>query len=262
MKECEIFSNLRIPCGSKIVIRADGRNFSRLAADLEFEKPYDQDFVEIMVATCHDFFHEFSPRFIYTFSDEINILLDEIPFQGRIEKMNSIFASFITGALTRQILANKRFSHTYDNIKSFKPISFDSRVIPLDYKGIVAYFKGRQDEAWRNCLNGHAYWTLRKEFSKQKAAAILDKKKSQQIHEILFNRKINISEMPSWHRRGVGIYRQKITAEGYNPIKKEKVNSIRWKPFTNWELPLLNPEFFDKLDLKDKIIYKKNFNTI
>ena len=44
MKECEIFSNLKVPCGSKIIIRADGRNFSGLSNVLELERPYDQVF--------------------------------------------------------------------------------------------------------------------------------------------------------------------------------------------------------------------------
>lgn len=249
MKECEIFSNLKVPCGSKIIIRADGRNFSSLADDLKLEKPYDRDFVKIMVATCQEFFKEFSPSFIYTFSDEINILLDEIPFGGRIEKVNSVFASFITGAFTHRIFQDKRLSILFNDSRSFKSISFDSRVIPLSFEIVVDYFKGRQDEAWRNCLNGYAYWTLRKEYGKKEATQILDKKKSEEIHEILFKRKINVSEVPIWQRRGVGIYRRKISVEGYNPIEQEYVSSYRWKPFADWELPIFNEEFFSSKEI-------------
>ena len=64
MKECEIFSNLKVPCGSKIVIRIDGRNFSQLSEDIKLEKPYDLEFVKIMIKTCHEFFKEFSPNLI------------------------------------------------------------------------------------------------------------------------------------------------------------------------------------------------------
>lgn len=266
MKKCEIFSDLRVPCGSKIVIRADGRNFSHMASELGLEKPYDLDFVKIMVDTCHDFFREFSPRFIYTFSDEINILLDEIPFSGRLEKINSVCASYITGAFTWQFFLNERFKNIFEkNIKigtensnasinsniSIKPFSFDSRVIPLNNEEVVAYFKERQDEAWRNCLNGYAYWTLRKEYSKKEAAQMLEKKKTQQIHEILFERKVNVADVPSWQRRGVAIYRKMIAVEGYNPIKKEDVLSERWKPFSDWELPIFSREIF-----KEKQILK------
>lgn len=247
MKECEIFSNLRVPCGSKIVIRADGRNFSSLATTLKLEKPYDLDFVKAMIDTGHEIFREFSPSFIYTFSDEINILLDEVPFKGRLEKINSVFASFISGTLTRQILLNKRFSNIIEESKTFKSISFDSRIIPLNYEQLVAYFKDRQDEAWRNCLNGYAYWTLRQEYSKNEAAQILDKKKTPEIHELLYERKVNIAEVPTWQRRGVGINRKNIKVEGYNPLKKKEVITTRKRPSTNRDLPIFNDEFFRKI---------------
>lgn len=244
MKECEIFSNLKVPCGSKIVIRVDGRNFSHLTGDLKLEKPYDLDFVKIMVNCCHEFFLEFSPRFIYTFSDEINILLDEIPFRGRIEKMDSIFASFISSSFTQQIFQQEKFMIFKDSEISTNAISFDSRVIPLTPDGVITYFKDRQDEAWRNCLNGYAYWTLRQDHGKKEAVKILDKKKTSQIHEILFKQGVKIADLPNWQRRGVGIYRKEVYVEGYNPITRANVLSKRWKPFIDWELPVFQEDFF------------------
>jgi len=252
MKECEIFSDLRVPCGSKIVIRADGRNFSHLSSDLNLDKPYDLYFVNAMVDTCLEFFMEFSPRFIYTFSDEINIFLDEIPFGGRLEKLDSVFASFISGSFTCKIYHNQKFSEILEaqgdgdgeGTDSLKPVSFDSRVIPLDNEGLVTYFKGRQNDAWRNCLNGYAYWTLRQKRGKEEVMKILDEKKSSEIHEILFERGINVAEVPAWQRRGVGIYRKEVTVEGYNPVAKKHVESIRCKPFADWELSIFSEEFF------------------
>lgn len=229
-----MFSGLKVPCGSKIVIRIDGRKFSKLSRDLKFKKPYDDQFKNIMVKTCKDFFEEFSPAFIYTFSDEINILLSEIPFAGRIEKLDSVFASFITGSFTK-------------NVSSVKgPISFDSRVIPLSPEGVVEYFKERQGEAWRNCINGYAYWTLREEYTKEETMEIVKNKKSNQLHDILFERDINPAELPSWQRRGIGLYKKEVIIEGYNPIRDEKVRSSRRKIFIDDDLPLINTEFFSE----------------
>lgn len=245
MKQCEIFSDLKVPCGSKIVIRADGRSFSHLSLDLNLEKPYDRNFENLMVDTCLEFYQEFSPRFMYTFSDEINIFLDEIPFGGRVEKMDSVFASFISGTFTSKVSRHEKFSKAFkgDEI-SIRPISFDSRVIPLDREGVITYFKDRQNEAWRNCLNGYAYWTLRQEHGKEESLKMLDGKKSSEIHEILFDAGINVTEVPSWQRRGVGLYRKETTVKGYNPVSKKRVQSKRWKPFTDWELPIFSKEFF------------------
>ena len=222
----------------KIIARIDGRKFSRLSRDLKFEKPFDQHFTEIMVETSNNFFKEFNPCFIYTFSDEINILLSDIPFGGRIEKLNSVFASFISGSFTKNALDK--------GMRIERPVSFDSRIIPLSYPMIVEYFKERQNEAWRNCINGYAYWTLRKDYDKKEAMYILKNKKSGKLHDILFERGINLAELPSWERRGIGIYKKEVIVEGYNPIEKKKVRSKRKKIFVDSDLPIFDDQFFSK----------------
>jgi len=250
MNECEIFSNLKVPCGSKIVIRIDGRNFSQLSQRLEFKKPYDDDFADKMVQTAIDFFKEFNPLFIYTFSDEINILLADIPFSGRIEKLNSVFSSFISGAFTRTICNDLKSSNLNSSVwQSLKPISFDSRLIPLSMGQVVEYFQNRQGEAWRNCLNGYAYWTLRQDYKKKKAIEILKGKKSKDIHELLFNKGINIAEVPSWQRRGIGIYKKETEVEGFNPISRKKVTSKRFRLFLDRNLPIFDTVFFNSLKI-------------
>ena len=246
MKDCEIFSTLKVPCGSKIIIRADGRNFSGLSNILELERPYDKLFANLMIDVCSDFFVEFSPRLIFTFSDEINVLLSEIPFNGRVEKLNSVFASYISGSFTKNIGKYLNYFNK-DEPSNLKPISFDSRVIPLSDHGVIEYFKNRQNEAWRNCLNGYSYWKLREEYGKSRAVEILNKKKSSELHEILFERGLNMSEVPQWQRRGIGLYKKEISVEGYNPINKENVTSNRSKIYKDWKLPLFDNEFFNEI---------------
>jgi tRNA(His) 5'-end guanylyltransferase len=226
------------------MIRVDGRKFSNLSKILHLEKPYDLDFVKLMAASCLDFFTEFSPSFIYTFSDEINILLDNIPFSGRIEKLNSVFASFLAGSFIKHVHGEDKFRKILTESGKFRSVSFDSRIIPLDPLGVIEYIKSRQDEAWSNCLNGYAYWTLRKEYDKEEAAKILDRKKKQELHELLFQNNVNITDLPTWQRRGVAIYRENVTVDGYNPLKNEKVVSKRFKPFIDWDLPVFSDEFF------------------
>ncbi len=246
MKDCEIFSSLKVPCSSKIIIRADGRNFSGLSNILELERPYDKFFANLMTDVCSDFFVEFSPSLIFTFSDEINILLSEIPFNGRVEKLNSVFASFISGSFTMNISKYLDYFNKTD-LANLKPISFDSRIIPLSEHGVIEYFKNRQNESWRNCLNGYSYWKLREEYGKSQAVEILNKKKSSELHEILFERGLNMSEVPQWQRRGIGLYKKEISINGYNPINKETVTSNRSKIYKDWELPLFDSEFFNNI---------------
>jgi tRNA(His) guanylyltransferase len=241
MKKCEIFSSLKVPCTSHIVVRLDGRNFSQLSRKLEFEKPYDLKFVRVIVEAACQLFQEFSPLFIYAFSDEISLLLGEIPFAGRVEKIDSVMASFLSGAFTRKIMGQTEFK---EKINQTNPISFDSRVIPLSQEKVVEYFQWRQMESWRNCLNGYSYWTLREDHSKEEAMEILHKKKSNQLHDLLFERGIKLAHMPAWQRRGIGIYKKGFEIEGLNPLTHEKVISQRKKIFVDWELQLFDEEFF------------------
>ena len=94
MKDYEVYSSLKVPKNSKVIIRLDGRSFHKLALDLNLVKPYDDNFYEVISKVCRDLFEEFSPLFVYTFSDEISLVLDKIPFDGRVEKIDSVVASF------------------------------------------------------------------------------------------------------------------------------------------------------------------------
>ena len=138
MKEFEVYSSLKVPRNSKIIVRLDGRSFHKLAKDLKLQKPYDDNFYKVMANVCEDLFKEFSPILVYTFSDEISLLMDKIPFDGRIEKINSVTASF----------AASSFVINY-GVDFKKPPSFDSRIIPISDEDVLKYFRWRQDSIHR-----------------------------------------------------------------------------------------------------------------
>jgi len=198
MKEYEIYSNLKVPLCSKTILRLDGRSFHFLAANLDFKKPYDEKFSNFMVDVCKNIFKEFAPIFIYTFSDEISILFNKLPYSGRVEKLDSILSGFASSALT--INLTKEY-------ELFKPITFDSRVITISDLEILRYFKWRQDESWRNCVNSYGAWALNKKYSKEEAIKKIKGLKSQEIHELLFNIGINLNNLPTWQKRGIAIYK-------------------------------------------------------
>jgi tRNA(His) 5'-end guanylyltransferase len=79
MKDYEVYSSLRVPKNSKIVMRLDGRAFHQLARDLELVKPYDENFYRVISKVCEDLFREFSPLFVYTFSLKNCDIFLEIP---------------------------------------------------------------------------------------------------------------------------------------------------------------------------------------
>ena len=233
MKEYEVYSSLKVPKNSKIIIRLDGRAFHKLALDLELVKPYDENFYRVIAKVCEDLFKEFSPLFVYTFSDEISLLLENIPFEGRIEKIDSVVASFAASSLVINYDADFK-----------KPPAFDSRIIPISEGDILKYFKWRQDESWRNCVNSHGISYLKTKYSNAQANDKIKGMKLNEIHELLFQNGINLNDIETYKKRGIGIYRKNKKIEGFN--KKENKNQISYRSyvFTDWELPKFNRDFF------------------
>ena len=218
MKDYEIYSNIVVPKNSNIILRLDGRSFHSLSKFLNLDKPYDCDFLKLMAKISVDLFNEFSPLFIYTFSDEINVLLNKIPFNGRIEKINSVIASFTASSFTYHL-----------NNELHKPVAFDSRIIPITDKYIYSYFKWRQDEAWRNCVNAYGINFLKSKYSSKEANDKIRGLKLSDIHELLFQNGINLNNIETYKKRGIAIYRQ-----------DSKIN-------IDLDIPIFSKEFFDNL---------------
>ncbi len=238
MKEYEVYGDLKVPINSKIILRLDGRSFHSLAKNLNLKKPHDKDFAKLMVKVSKDLFNEFAPRFIYTFSDEISILLNNIPFNGRIEKINSVIASF----------AASSFTYNLDN-QIGKAVAFDSRIIPITNEDIPKYFKWRQDEAWRNCINAYGIYNLKLKYSDEVANKKIKGLKSSDIHELLFKEGINLNDVDNWQKRGIAIYKQNKEIVGYNKKQGKNQTSYRSFLFADLEIPIFSENFFKSIDI-------------
>jgi tRNA(His) guanylyltransferase len=225
MKNREIFAELR--CIPPVVVRADGRNFKNMLSGLGFKKPYDQTFARAMADTAELFIKKsgLSPLFAYTFSDEISFLFIELSFEGRVEKIDSIVASFLGSSLTI-------------NLRLEEPVAFDSRIVALQKEEIPAYFYLRQLEAWRNFVTSWGYYTLiDKGIDKDEALKYLKGKKEWEIHEMLFERGINLATLPAWQRSGIIVSTKEYEISGFNPLIGKGTKSLRRKVTQNWDIP-------------------------
>ncbi|MBU4492219.1 MAG: tRNA 5'-guanylyltransferase [Euryarchaeota archaeon] len=233
MKEREIYSDLRI--FPPFAVRIDGRGFRRVL--LGFEKPYDERFAHAMADSVELFFKEsgLNPLFAFTFSDEINLFFQDIPYNNRIEKIDSIIPGFISSALTIQL-----------NLKN--PVSFDSRVVLLGKGDIHRYLLWRQAETWRNHVSSYGYYTLLKAgLTENEAALRLKSMNASAIHELVFQHGINLAETPAWQRCGILIYREKYEKSGYDPTKKIEVKTQRTRIIQEWNTPIFKTEDGGKL---------------
>lgn len=238
MKDYEVYSSLKVPKNSKIIIRLDGRSFHQLAYDLNLEKPYDENFYCVIANVCEDLFKEFSPLFVYTFSDEISLLFDKIPFDGRLEKIDSVIASFAASSFV--IHYNTQFK---------KPPAFDSRAIPINDEDILKYFKWRQEESWRNCVNSHGISYLKSKYSNSQANDKINGMKLNEVHELLFENGINLNDVETYKKRGIGIYRKNKKIVGFNKKENKNQTSYRSYVYTDWNLPIFNEEFLRKIQV-------------
>lgn len=229
MRELEYFHALRCIPGAWVVLRLDGRGFTKFTERNGFEKPFDLRFRDLMRQTAKTLLEELHGIYAYTESDEISILFrqDWDLFDREVEKLVSISASIASSTFT---LACQRIAH------------FDSRIwLGVDQSQVVDYFRWRQEDAARCALNGWCYWTLRKEGkSPAEAMSMLNAKSLAYKNELLFQRGINFNELPLWQRRVVGMHWETYEKPGYDPIRDAQVVAVRRRVKIDEELPMKN----------------------
>ena len=213
-----------------IAARLDGRSFTRLTKEIcKFEAPFDERFRDMMIAAVHTLMERSGFRIVYgyTESDEISLLFhpEEKTFSRKVRKLNTTLAGEASAAFSLLL---------------GQAATFDCRIIPLpNLKRVADYFAWRQEDSHRNSLNAHCYWMLRKEgLSEQAATRELEGKSVSYKNELLFSRGINYDALPSWQKRGIGLWRENYEKEGYDPVKQTAVKAVRSRIAVCEELPL------------------------
>ena len=212
-----------------MVARLDGNRFTRLTKEVcHFEAPFDIKFRDMMVETVKALM-TYGFRVIYGFteSDEISLLFhpDEDTFGRKVRKYNSILAGVASSAFSLSL---------------GRQAIFDCRMVPLPtLERVQDYFQWRQEDAHRNSLNAHCYWMLRKQGkSVAEATQMLKGQSIAYKNELLFQNGINYDELPSWQKRGIGIYWETYEKKGFNPITGKEETAERRALKVDFELPL------------------------
>ena len=215
--------------GIYVVARLDGHSFTRLTKkEWDLEKPFDITFRDAMIQTTRHLMDcGFRMIYGYTQSDEISMLfhLKDDTFGRKERKLVSILASEASVAFS---------------MNTGHAAVFDNRLVPLpNADNVIDYFRWRQEDAHRNSLNSHCYWTLRKAgVSSDDAQKRMSGTSNSEKNEILFEHGINYNDLPLWQKRGVGMYYRNEQRQGFNPVTNETTTYTRRSLHLDLELPI------------------------
>ncbi len=212
-----------------MVARLDGNRFTRLTKEVcKFEAPFDIRFRDMMVETVKALMnYGFRVIYGYTESDEISLLFhpNEDTFGRKVRKYNSLLAG----------VASTTFS-----MQSGQAGIFDCRMVPLPtVERVQDYFQWRQEDAHRNSLNSHCYWMLRKQGKRVgEATKMLEGQTVAFKNELLFQNGINFDKLPSWQKRGIGVYWETYEKQGFNPVTSKTEIAERRALKVDEEIPI------------------------
>ena len=226
MRAGEYFHSLRLLPGAWAVIRIDGRSFTRFT-EPRFDKPFDERFRDHMLTACRALMEELNGIYCFTESDEISILLPPSWsfFDREVEKIVSVSASIATAAFS---------------LDCGEPVHFDSRIwMGTRELDVIDYFRWRQADGTRCCLNGWVYWTLRRAgMSYAEATSQLEGRSTAWKNETLYANGINFNDLPVWQKRGIGLYWKQREVDGVNPVTGESARAMRRYLYQDFEIPM------------------------
>ena len=102
-------------------------------------------------------------------------------------------------------------------------------------------------------MTSWGYYTLIDEgIDKDEALRYLKGKKEWEIHEMLFERGINLATLPAWQRSGIIVSTKEYEISGFNPLIGKEAKSLRRKVTQNWEIPKFKSE--EGIVLLEKLI--------
>jgi tRNA(His) 5'-end guanylyltransferase len=223
MRRYELQYNQEVMPNCWVVIRADGKGFTNFMKKLEFKRPFDMRMSEIMAHVTQKLVDNFKGIYGYTESDEISILLPKEyeDYNRKVRKLITHASSIASSNFTSKLILDYNIPEV---------AIFDARVMafPTD-EDVIDYFRWRQDDANRCCLNTFCHWTAIQEdgMTARQATSLFKNQTVGFKNEFLMQHGINYNEIDKWMRRGVGVVWEEYDKIGFNPILCEETTVKR-----------------------------------
>ena len=234
MKTYEQVTDSRLTNRVPVILRIDGNSFHNFTRLAKFQRPFDKDLSEMMIATAMDVLRYCSGSTLaYVQSDEISILLrnDQTtrtqPFlANRVQKLVSLVASVATVSFYKSFLEWTHNQHVdavthmvdeelplYAKRRELRP-TFDARAFVLPHNDVVNYFVWRQQDAYKNCVSAVAEAVLAEQYNRATVRKMLAGQNTGKRKEILLQHGLDLDvRIDQRYRHGVAIRKAQITKQ-------------------------------------------------
>lgn len=226
MKTYERLAESQLILNLPIVVRLDGKSFSKYTSRLE--RPYDLKLIELMQNTCkHLMKISHNIKVAYQQSDEITLIISNdydnpVEYSGRVQKLCSILAAecSVYFATHAYILENALHDH---------PV-FDCRIFNVpDWVEASNAVLWREQDATKNSIQ----LAGQSNFSHKEMQGL----KNNQVQEkLLLEKNINWNDYPASFKRGSYIKREKYFDPNLNTERSHFVVKDFGQPLSKFTL--------------------------
>ncbi|TKA33165.1 hypothetical protein B0A50_00718 [Salinomyces thailandicus] len=207
-----------LPPSNWIVVRIDGRGFTKLCKKYDFQKPNDRRALDLMNAAAAEVLSQFVDVVLaYGQSDEYSFIFHESTalFDRRASKL----ATSVATAFTAEYCM--RWTEAFPDSPLERPFpTFDGRCVAYPKRKVLRdYLSWRQADCHINNLYNTTFWSmvLKGGLSTTEAEQALKGTVSSDKNEILFSRYgINYNNEPLIYRKGTVVYRSYDAELGTN----------------------------------------------
>ncbi|KAK5109950.1 hypothetical protein LTR62_006439 [Meristemomyces frigidus] len=198
-----------LPLSNWLIVRIDGRGFTKLCKKYDFAKPNDRRAIDLMNSAAVEVVRSFvDVVFAYGQSDEYSFIFHESTtlFDRRAAKLATSVATAFTAEYCMQ------WATFFPDLPLDRPWpTFDGRCVCYPKRKVLRdYLSWRQADCHINNLYNTTFWTMvvKGEMSPTDAEQSLKGTLSRDKNEILYSRfGINYNNEPEVFRKGTIVYR-------------------------------------------------------
>ena len=155
MKRYESVTDFRLVPGVPVYVRLDQRAGHTFTEKLR--KPFDHVYMEAIASAAERMVAETNPMVAYCQSDEISLVYEcpeKMPFEGRLFKIQSVFASMVASAFMAGGLIEDRVEpgSEFRDAVFANPPSFDCRVCQMSLEECANMILWRQRDCVKNSI--------------------------------------------------------------------------------------------------------------